>query len=120
MALESILLFVGAVAVGIIVGFFSSRLIAMILLRIIEKETLVKMTFSTQALQQSIVVFAILLVIVLFQMTWMIHRVSLLSLFSAAKQADERVKRFSPLQMVIGFFRACTHCIWLLCINEII
>ncbi|CAM5321603.1 ABC transporter permease OS=Lysinibacillus sphaericus OX=1421 GN=LS41612_01120 PE=3 SV=1 [Lysinibacillus sphaericus] len=36
-------------------------------------------------------------------MTWMIHRVSLLSLFSAAKQADERVKRFSPLQMVIGF-----------------
>lgn len=103
LALESILLFVGAVAVGIIVGFFSSRLIAMILLRILEKETLVKMTFSTQALQQSIVVFAILLVIVLFQMTWMIHRVSLLSLFSAAKQADERVKRFSPLQMVVGF-----------------
>jgi len=33
----------------------------------------------------------------------MIHRVSLLSLFSAAKQADERVKRFSPLQMAIGF-----------------
>ncbi len=36
-------------------------------------------------------------------MAWMIHRVSLLSLFSAAKQADERVRRFSALQMVIGF-----------------
>jgi bacitracin transport system permease protein len=103
LALESILLFVGAVVVGMLVGFFSSRLIAMILLRLLEKETLVTMTFSTQALQQSIFVFAILLVVVLMQMTWMIHRVSLLSLFSAAKQADERVKRFNPFQMVIGF-----------------
>lgn len=36
-------------------------------------------------------------------MAWMIHHVSLLSLFSAAKQADERVRRFSAFQMVIGF-----------------
>lgn len=103
LAVESILLFVGAVVIGMLVGFFSSRLFAMILLRVLEKETLVTMTFSTEALQKSIVVFAILLVIVLVQMAWMIYRVSLLSLFSASKQADERVKRFSPLQMVIGF-----------------
>lgn len=103
LAVESILLFVGAVVLGMLAGFFSSRLFAMILLRILEKETFVAMTFSTEAIQQSIVVFAILLVIVLVQMAWMIYRVSLLSLFSAAKQADERVKRFSPLQMVIGF-----------------
>lgn len=103
LAVESILLFVGAVILGMLAGFFSSRLFAMILLRVLEKEALVTMTFSTEALQQSIVVFAILLVIVLVQMALMIYRVSLLSLFSASKQADERVKRFSPLQMVIGF-----------------
>lgn len=103
LAVESILLFVGAIVLGMLAGFFSSRLFAMILLRVIEKEALVTMTFSTEALQQSIVVFAILLVIVLVQMALMIYRVSLLSLFSASKQADERVKRFSPLQMIIGF-----------------
>lgn len=103
LAVESILLFVGAVVLGILAGFFSSRLFAMVLLRVLEKEALVTMTFSTEALQQSISVFAILLVIVLVQMALMIYRVSLLSLFSASKQADERVKRFSPLQMVIGF-----------------
>jgi len=103
LAVESILLFVGAIVLGMLAGFFSSRLFAMILLRVLEKEALVTMTFSTEALQQSIVVFAILLVIVLVQMAWMIYRVSLLSLFSASKQADERVKRFNPLQMVIGF-----------------
>ena len=85
LAVESILLFVGAVVLGMLAGFFSSRLFAMILLRVLEKETFVAMTFSTEALQQSIVVFAILLVIVLVQMAWMIYRVSLLSLFSAAK-----------------------------------
>ncbi|MGE7947709.1 FtsX-like permease family protein [Lysinibacillus sp. NPDC093688] len=103
LAVESILLFVGAIVLGMLSGFFSSRLFAMILLRVLEKEALVTMTFSTEALQQSIVVFAILLAIVLVQMAWMIYRVTLLSLFSASKQADERVKRFSPLQMVIGF-----------------
>ncbi|WP_107950588.1 FtsX-like permease family protein [Lysinibacillus parviboronicapiens] len=103
LAVENILLFVGAVILGMTAGFFSSRFFAMVLLRVLEKEALVTMTFSTQALQQSIVVFAILLVIVLAQMAWMIQRVSLLSLFSASKQADERVKRFSPLQMMIGF-----------------
>ncbi|MGG2083758.1 FtsX-like permease family protein [Lysinibacillus pakistanensis] len=103
LAIESILLFVGAVILGMLAGFFSSRLFAMILLRVLEKEALVTMTFSMEALEKSIIVFVILLVIVLVQMAWMIHRVSLLSLFSAAKQADERVKRFSPLQMAIGF-----------------
>ncbi|MEK5233904.1 ABC transporter permease [Lysinibacillus sp. FSL K6-0232] len=103
LAIENILLFVGAVIVGMLAGFFSSRVFAMILLRVLEKEALVTMAFSTQALQQSIIIFAVLLIIVLIQMAWMIHRVSLLSLFSAAKQADERVRRFSPLQMVIGF-----------------
>lgn len=103
LAIENILLFVGAVIIGMLAGFFSSRVFAMILLRVLEKEALVTMTFSTQALLQSMIVFTILLIIVLIQMAWMIHHVSLLSLFSAAKQADERVRRFSAFQMVIGF-----------------
>lgn len=102
LAIENILLFVGAVIIGMLAGFFSSRVFAMILLRVLEK-ALVTMTFSTQALLQSMIVFTILLIIVLIQMAWMIHHVSLLSLFSAAKQADERVRRFSAFQMVIGF-----------------
>lgn len=103
LAVENILLFVGAVIIGMLAGFFTSRVFAMILLRVLEKEALVTMTFSTQALLQSMIVFTILLIIVLIQMAWMIHHVSLLSLFSAAKQADERVRRFSAFQMVIGF-----------------
>ena len=102
-AIENVVLFIGAVIVGIVFGFFSSRLFAMILLKVLEKEALVSMTFNAEALRQTVIVFTVLLVIVLIQMTWIIRRVSLLLLFTASKQADERVKQFSWIQMIIGF-----------------
>lgn len=101
-ALENIILFSGAVIIGMVVGFLSSRLFAMILLKVLEQDAVVAMTFSVEALQQSLMVFAILLGIILVQMVWMIRRMSLLSLFTASKQADERVRRFSPVQMIVG------------------
>lgn len=99
---ENIILFVLAVVTGIILGFLSSRLFAMILIHLLEKEVVVDLTFSVKALTQTVLLFGILLIVVLVQMTWMIHRVTLLSLFNASKQADERVKPFNMLQMIMG------------------
>lgn len=101
-ALENILLFVGAVIIGMGVGFLSSRLFAMILLKVLDYDAVVSMTLSKEAIFQTALIFGVLLFIILIQMTFMIRRVSLLSLFTASKQADERVKRFSPVQMIIG------------------
>lgn len=101
-ALENIVLFAGAVLSGMVFGFLSSRLFAMILLKLLEQNVVVEMTFSKEAVIKTAVVFAILLLIILIQMAWMIRRVTLLNLFTASKQADERVKRFSPVKMVIG------------------
>ncbi len=103
-ALENIILFVGAVVIGMGIGFISSRIFAMILLKVLEQDVVVSMTFSIEALQSTTLVFGILLVIILMQTAFLIHRTSLLSLFNAAKQADERVKRFSWIQMIIGAF----------------
>lgn len=103
-ALENIILFVGAVVIGMGVGFVSSRLFAMILLKVLDQDVVVSMSFSIEALQSTTLVFGILLVIILMQTAFLIHRTSLLSLFNAAKQADERVKRFSWIQMIIGAF----------------
>lgn len=101
-ALENIVLFAGAVISGMMFGFLSSRLFAMILLKLLEQNAVVEMTLSREAIVKTAVVFIILLVIILLQMAWMIRRVTLLNLFTASKQADERVKRFSPFKMVIG------------------
>lgn len=101
-ALENIILFVGAVVIGMGIGFISSRIFAMILLKVLEQDVVVSMTFSIEALQSTTLVFGLLLVIILVQTAFLIHRTSLLSLFNADKQADERVKRFSWIQMTIG------------------
>ncbi|TQR18937.1 FtsX-like permease family protein [Psychrobacillus vulpis] len=102
-ALENVILWSGAIAIGVGVGFLTSRLFTMILLRILEKEALVSISFSIQAFQMTLFVFAILLIIVLIQTSFMIRRTSLLSLFNASKDADTRVKRFSAFQMFLGF-----------------
>lgn len=103
LALENTILWIGALGVGVVLGFLSSRVFAMILLRILEKEVLVKLIFSTEALQMTLVVFLALLIVVLVQTMLGIRRVSLLTLFTAAAKADEKVKRFSAFQMLLGF-----------------
>lgn len=101
-AIENIILFVLAVGLGMVTGFLSSRLFAMALMRLLEMDRLINLTFSQEAFQQSILIFSIILIVILTQMVWVIYRVSLLSLFTASKRADERVKRFSLFHMVMG------------------
>lgn len=101
-AFENILLFVGAVVLGMFAGLLSSRLFAMILLKILQFDAVVAMTFSKVAVVNTLLLFGILLVIILVQMTFMVRRTTLLSLFTASKQADERVKRFSAFPMIMG------------------
>ncbi|MDN4494023.1 FtsX-like permease family protein [Ureibacillus aquaedulcis] len=101
-ALENIVLFILAVGIGMILGFLSSRLFAMVLMKMLEIDLVIRLSFSQEAFKQSVIIFAILLVVIILQLGWMVRRVSLLSLFSATKQADERVKRFSIFQSVMG------------------
>lgn len=101
-ALENIILFSTAIVIGMLIGFFSSRLFAMILMKLLQVDVLMELTFSKEAVTQSVIIFTILLVIVLLQMTFLIRRSSLLVLFSASKQADEKVKPFNVFKMLIG------------------
>lgn len=101
-AFENILLFIGAVSIGMVLGLLSSRLFAMILLKLLQFDAVVTMTFSKVAVVNTLMVFGILLVIILIQMAFMVRKTSLLSLFNASKQADERVKRFSLFPMMMG------------------
>ncbi|KYG89944.1 FtsX-like permease family protein [Metasolibacillus sp. FSL K6-0083] len=101
-AIENIVLFSGAVLIGIVTGLLSSRLFTMILMKVLGQESLVQLTFNAKAITQTIVLFSIMLIVILVQLSWMIRRVSLLSLFTASNQTEERVKRFSIWQMLVG------------------
>ncbi|WP_234417293.1 MULTISPECIES: ABC transporter permease [unclassified Lysinibacillus] len=103
-ALENILLFIGAVSIGMVLGLLSSRLFAMILLKLLKFDVIVTMTFSKVAIVNTLIVFGLLLVIILVQMAFMVRKSTLLALFTASNQADERVKRFSAFHMIMGAF----------------
>ena len=104
LALENIVLFIGAVVIGMGLGLLSSRFFAMILLKLLKFDAVVTMTFTKVAFVKTATIFGVLLLIILVQMAWMVRRTKLLSLFTASKQADERVKRFSPIKMAMGVF----------------
>ncbi|SDN92818.1 bacitracin transport system permease protein [Psychrobacillus sp. OK028] len=103
LVLENAFLWVSALAIGVGLGFLSSRIFAMILLHILEKDVLVQLIFSVEALQMTIFVFLALLIIVLIQTAIGIRRVSLLTLFTANATSEVNVKRFSGMQMLLGF-----------------
>ena len=100
--LENIVIFAGSVLIGMGIGLLSSRLFAMILLKVLNFDAVVEMTFRSEAVISTAIMFGILLIIILMQMAWMVHRTTLLALFNQSKQADEKVKRFSVLNMVMG------------------
>lgn len=101
-AFENIILFALAVSVGMLLGFLSSRLFALILIKMMGVNYIIELVFSIDAFEESVVVFSILLIIILIQTTFMVYRVTLLSLFQATKKADERIKPLNILHMFLG------------------
>lgn len=100
--IENVVLFTLAVGIGMVWGFLTSRFFAMILMKLMLNDAIVSLSFSMTAFSKSIIIFALLLVVVLIQIFIMIRKASLLSLFNAAKKADERIKKFSIFHMIMG------------------
>lgn len=102
-AIENIILWLGAIIFGVFTGFITSRIFVMILLKILEKDAFVELSFSLEALLRTVVVFILLLMVVIFQTAIRIRRVSLLTLITTTVVADEKVKKFNAFQMFLGF-----------------
>ncbi|PZX03619.1 FtsX-like permease family protein [Psychrobacillus insolitus] len=102
-AIENIILWLGSIILGVLMGFVTSRVFAMILLKILEKDAFVELTFSLEALLMTVIVFLLLLIVVILQTAIRIRRVSLLTLITTTGVADEKVKKFNAFHMFLGF-----------------
>lgn len=102
-AIENIILWLGSIILGVLMGFVTSRVFAMILLKILEKDAFVELTFSLEALLMTVIVFLLLLIVVILQTAIRIRRVSLLTLITTTGAADEKVKKFNAFHMFLGF-----------------
>jgi bacitracin transport system permease protein len=102
MTAENLILYFGSMIVGIAAGFAVSRLILMILFRIIGVDEMAKLRFSSEALVQTIIVFAAIYLLIMLMNYAFIRRQSILSLFRAVSVAQQRTQKRSVLELVFG------------------
>ncbi|WP_055106309.1 FtsX-like permease family protein [Paenibacillus ihumii] len=102
LTVENFILYFGSLLIGMFVGFSFSKLIIMILFKITAVETGATLRFSVQAVIQTVIVFlAIYLLIMLMNYTFM-KRQSILSLFRVRSSTEEKVKKVSAWEMILG------------------
>ncbi|NRG46077.1 ABC transporter permease [Bacillus sp. CRN 9] len=99
---ENFLLYFGSVIIGIFIGFATSKLILMILFKVTSVDDIAKLKFSTEALVQTIIVFAIIYLVIMLMNFIFIKKQSILSLFHVKSSAEGRVKRVSLWEIIIG------------------
>ncbi|MBS3680845.1 ABC transporter permease [Ornithinibacillus massiliensis] len=102
--LESFALYFGSLALGIFLGFSSSKLIMMILLKTIGVDEVAQLQFSTEALTQTLIVFAAIYIVMMIFNGWYIKRQRILSLFHTTSTSEEKKHKVSFLEILVGIF----------------
>lgn len=99
---ENLMLYFGSMLLGIGFGFSVSRLILMILFKIVGVEQQAELRFSAEALIQTVVVFSAIYVLIMIMNFTFIKRQSILSLFRVVSTTENKVSRMSVGQVLIG------------------
>lgn len=99
---ENLILYFGSMVIGIAAGFAASRLILMILFKILGVDELAALRFSPEALMQTVIVFALIYVLIMIMNYLFIVRQSILSLFRVVSIAQQRVSKMSLSEILIG------------------
>ncbi|WP_454193316.1 FtsX-like permease family protein [Paenibacillus sp. Marseille-Q7038] len=99
---ENLILYFGSMLIGIASGFAVSRLVLMILFKILQVEEIAKLRFSTEALFQTIIVFAVIYLLIMIMNYLFIKRQSILTLFRVSSSTQQRVQKMSIWEMMMG------------------
>lgn len=99
---ENLILYFGSMVIGIFAGFAASRLILMILFKVIGADAEAALSFSTEALIQTVIVFAAIYVLIMIMNYTFIQRQSILSLFRAVSTTENQIKKMSLFEMLFG------------------
>ncbi|MED4403376.1 FtsX-like permease family protein [Metabacillus fastidiosus] len=102
LTLENFILYFGSLIGGIFIGFSCSRLIMMILFKIMNVGAVAALYFSMQALVQTLIVFTVIYLFIMLMNYVFIKRQSILSLFRVVSSTEGKVKKMSLAEMIIG------------------
>ncbi|AWI37721.1 ABC transporter ATP-binding protein [Bacillus safensis FO-36b] len=101
---ENFILYVFSMGVGIIAGFIGSKLMLMVLFKVTGVSAIANLHFSGMALLQTLIVFFIIYGLIMLRNRWFINRQTILSLFRTTSSTEQRVKKISVFEIIIGVF----------------
>ncbi|GIP53697.1 FtsX-like permease family protein [Paenibacillus vini] len=99
---ENLILYFGSMLIGIFIGFSCSRLLLMVLFKVIDVEAQASLNFSTQALIQTVIVFAAIYLLIMVMNFTFIKRQSILSLFRVVSTTENNVRRKPLIEIILG------------------
>lgn len=102
LSVENFMLYFSSIIVGILIGFSVSKLILMILFKVTAVDTQATLQFSSDALIQTLLVFGGIYVFILLMNYLFIRKQSILSLFNLTSSTENKVKKTSKLEIIIG------------------
>ncbi|MFJ7738284.1 FtsX-like permease family protein [Lysinibacillus sp. NPDC097287] len=98
---ENLVIGLISLVLGIVIGFFMSKILLTILVRLMGYEVVANFTFSGQAVLNTVVIFAILFLFTSLQGYRVIYQFKLIDLFHAEKQG-EKMPRASVFAAMVG------------------
>ncbi|MEW5321969.1 FtsX-like permease family protein [Geobacillus thermoleovorans] len=100
LAAENFLLYYGTLIIGILMGFAASKLLMMILFKIIDIHLTASLSFSVQALGQTLIVFSVIYTFMMGMNRLFLQKQTILSLFRSISATE--AKHISAWNMVVG------------------
>ncbi|MGD6802386.1 FtsX-like permease family protein [Rossellomorea vietnamensis] len=99
---ENFILYFGSIIAGVFIGFSFSKLIIMILFKVTGVDAIATLHFSERALIQTLIVFAGIYLLIMLMNYIFIKSQSILSLFRVTSSTEERVKKISVWEVLMG------------------
>lgn len=109
LSVENFMLYFSSIVVGILIGFSVSKLILMILFKVTAVDSQATLHFSTNAFNQTLLVFGGIYLFILLMNYMFIRKQSILSLFNLTSSTESNVKKASKLEIIIGELYVVNH-----------
>ena len=100
--LENFIIYFGSLIGGIVLGFFISRLLLMLLLKIMRVEMLVEMNFSPTAVLITAGVFVFIFIVLMIQNYVFLKRSSLINMLKLNKKSENTGKPLGKMTIIFG------------------
>lgn len=100
--IENILLSIGALLIGTGIGMLVSRLFLLLLMKLIDFEEFIGLSFSVAAIGQTVLVFSAIILLTTVQMVYTVYRNSLLHLFNADRKGELPKKPRTVLSAILA------------------